>query len=580
METSRIIIDGIEVFECGSFGTYTQDNQTFPIRFFKGIPKNIVESGLLYKKLEQIIPEINNHQSLFTSLLQLYRFSVGSFEGEQRKDNPLGKYESALTSKSFNPQNLKQIGIYEDYFGGEIFTEDNIEELFKIFRLAPNNKLLIDDVLYEDSSIFNISNKGYLRYVSKKLNLSVELWQGDRLNSYKEIKSKLIEKSIWTEKEKARLEGIKDKFISLFNITENIYTINKDKINSSIELELLNLKKNLDNALEEALKHSREGKRKAILQNFVFLLGNYDNRSIEGKVDSLNNVFDLVIDDKIIFKYLIRRLEKFNNLLLGRFYRIILPELKIQENLSRIELRLYILMNLPLNFFNYHPTDEKIILQFLAYNPNIQSRFFKTLILRERGQNDLDELVKLFYSYLKTYQVLIPLYRDYDDERKYEARHKTISIEHIDNNSTKNLKGYNRDKMGDESQNDDDIDDEESLDTEYDKNEEEENTSDARSKRNAKKPELTVKPKNKRFRDQYYRENSIRIVEVNDFLDVAGLDSIENQIIILASEGLNYEQIGTELENKVTKQAIHKKFIKLRKKFPEPKKVFEFGDSK
>ncbi len=230
METSRIMIDGIEVFECGSFGTYTKDNQTFTIRFFKGIPKNIVESGFLYKKLEQTIPDINKHQNVLTSFIQLYRFSVSSFDGEERKDNPLGKYESNLKSESFNPQNLKNAGMYEDYFGRKIFTEENIEELFKIFRLAPHDKLFIDEVLFEDTPRFNISHKGYKSFVSKKLNLSFELWEKKNLSLYKTIKSELIEKSIWKRKEEIRFDLIKNEFLKIFNITDNIYTIEKDKI--------------------------------------------------------------------------------------------------------------------------------------------------------------------------------------------------------------------------------------------------------------------------------------------------------------------------------------------------------------
>ncbi len=170
----------------------------------------------------------------------------------------------------------------------------------------------------------------------------------------------------------------------------------KIKLNSSVEFELSKLKEDLDNAMEEALSHSREGKRKTFLQNLASISKNYTSQSIDEKVESLTKVFDQVIDEDALYQHLTRRLEKFYNLILGKFYRIILPELIKQEALTRIELRLYILMNLPLKFFNYHPTDEKIISQFLGYNSNIQSEVFKTLILRNRVQNNLEELVPCF----------------------------------------------------------------------------------------------------------------------------------------------------------------------------------------
>ncbi len=99
--------------------------------------------------------------------------------------------------------------------------------------------------------------------------------------------------------------------------------------------------------------------------------------------------------------------------------------------------------------------------------------------------------------------------------------------------SSQYLKKYKSNKTNEEQDNEDNIDDEEIVDTKDDQENEEECEVDEISKGESKKPELTAKPKVKIFRDQYYREKSIREIEVTDFLQSSGLDSIENQIINL-----------------------------------------------
>ena len=91
---------------------------------------------------------------------------------------------------------------------------------------------------------------------------------------------------------------------------------------------------------------------------------------MEKRVEIISDFFDKVVDDKAIFLHLSRRLEKIYDLLLGRFCRILLPRLVAQYSLTREEIRLFILMNVPLRYLNYHKTTEKLIQHFYSY-PNI-----------------------------------------------------------------------------------------------------------------------------------------------------------------------------------------------------------------
>ena len=242
-------------------------------------------------------------------------------------------------------------------------------------------------------------------------------------------------------------------------------------------------------------------------------------------------------------------------MLLGRFCRILLPILKNQYSLTREETRLFVLMNVPLRYLNYHRSTEKLIQQFCTY-PNILNKVFLILIFRVRTKQDLKDFDKLFTAYLKTYQILITLVRDYDRERKRKARSNEIPYEQDETiNSLEGSEDIPRkSKNNFDNDREDDVTDQLNYET---RNKDKIQNED----------ELTVKPTNQNIVTPNFREEAIRQVEVNELLDVMKFDNIEKEIILLKMNGLTLDEIIYMLGLKISKQSISKKLDKIEMKF-------------
>ena len=127
----------VEMLTSTGFTTTNGNGENVNIRMYIPNDRNIVNSGFLYHILQTHYPEITNNKELFHTFIMLHRLNVGEFINETRIDNPLSKNEVRLNPDSFNQENLYKLGMDPDYLGGQRFSNQEVEKLFKIFELTP-----------------------------------------------------------------------------------------------------------------------------------------------------------------------------------------------------------------------------------------------------------------------------------------------------------------------------------------------------------------------------------------------------------------------------------------------------------
>jgi len=624
MDTAKKSIQQPEIFKQVTINVVNSGKKEVRLRCFIPNEKSIIESGFLYSKLQPHYPGIEKYKSLLQTFIQAHRFNVGQFGEKERKDNPGKKNTIRLDPKNLNPKNLPKLGMTSDLLGYRNFSDEDVEKLFNLFRPKKSENVLLDEIIYRELPKFNLSKKGYIKYLVKVFNSVYNIWLEKSIKSFKELKLRVVEIDAIEEDEKDAYLKIKEKFLNLFNITDKVYSIEAAQMTEDKQDQLKEIKSEVENEINKSLIGLRRGKVKEFYNNLLNHLKGFDDKSVYEKVDSLIEIFDEFYDNRVLYIHLSRRLEKFYNIIIGRFCRIILPSLIHEEKLSREETRLFVLMNVPLNVFNYHRTFEPLIRQFTSYE-NYLERFLNIVIFRRRTHQQLNDFMLLFNSYLKTYLTIITLRRDEDKVRKKKVRSiedrmkdgqeidnidydgtfgkkpaKTKreiekDVEDEEDSTTDDLNIENDVKNEDEqidSQNDQLNDEEEYLEQDifFENNEEPEedqNIPASISGRWGRYTDLDVeidenqegevyqKRTSKKVANPNKRENSIREIELREFLSHYNFSETDLSIIWYKVDKLTNEQIGELLEPPITKQAVNKKWIKIMKKFPPELELYQ-----
>lgn len=626
MDTLNKLIEQPEIFKQGTFSVTNSEKKEVRLRYFILIEKNIIESGILYSILQPHYPEIENYKSLLQTFIQAHRFNVGQFGEKERKDNPIKKNRVKLDPKYFNPENLPELGLPSSSFEYRNFSDEDVEKLFNLFKPRKYENILLDEIIYRELPKFNLSKKGYIKYLVKVFNSVYNIWLEKSIKSFEELKLRVVEIDAIEEDEKDAYLKIKEKFLNLFNITDKVYSIEAAQITEDKQDQLKEIKSEIENKLNKSLIGLRRGKVKEFYNNLLDQLKGFDDKSVHEKVDSLIKIFDEFYDNRVLYIHLSRRLEKFYNIIIGRFCRIILPSLIHQEKLSREEIRLFVLMNVPLNVFNYHRTFEPLIRQFTSYE-NYLERFLNIVIFRRRTHQQLNDFMLLFNSYLKTYLTILTLRRDQDKTSRKKARSKEDRMkdgQEIDNidydgtfgNKPVKIKKKTGEDLGDEndSTNDDDLNiendvknEDENIESQNDLlNDEEEYFEQDIFSENDEEPEndknipASVSGEWRRYleldleSDELQEEKdsqksriskkvanpnkleySIKEIETSEFLTHYNFNEKELSIIRYKIDKLTDKQIGELLEPRVSKQAVNKIWLKITQKFPSERDLYQ-----
>ena len=616
--------DPDEIFKMHSLEAFNGNGEKVKLRFYIPNEQNIINSGLLYSVLKSHYPEMDSHKELIQTFIQAHRFNVGEFGGKKRSDNLPQKNKVKLNPDTLKPSNLRKLRVESDYFGGEVFSEENIEKLFNIFKPNLGEKILIDDILFQKLPSFYISRKGYTNYLMKVFNSVYNCWLEKSLMSFDDLKKRLIEEDIIEENEKIIYYSIKTKFLKLFNIKDSIFTINESQILNTQKDELNKIISEIKVQLNKSLIGTREGKRKRFLTVLQVRFKEIEKIAYNEKVEILTEFFDQIIERKVIYIHLSRRLEKFYEIIIGRFCKVILPLIVKQWELSREEIRLFILMNIPLRTFNYHRTTENLIQQFVFYH-NYLDRLLLLMVFRKRSRQELNDFEILFKSYLKTYHGVVNLIREYEREKKRSQRSRedkmlvgtdidSIEYENVFDNvpikSKKNLEEdpieYNELESEEEEvypvndfeSNEDPVDEnsidynelgseEEEVypDDDYESNEdpdEEAATIERISRNDAIDNEdneneddiLSVKKSAKKVAKPK-REYSVRNVELDDFLSYYKFDKIDRDIIYFKMEKCSFNQIAELLTPTMSKQAVSKRWTNIMAILPYERELYQ-----
>lgn len=552
----------------------TADKHSNPIKLRTYLMKEkyLIESGILFQEINRVYPLNQSIKSLILLLIQFHRFNIGVFKYESRGDNPLQKNKRKLIPDSLNPVNLEKLGVDPNYFGGETYTWENIDNLFKKFNSIEDGRTIIDDVLYKRKTSFNISKDRYRKYLIKTLNLTYDIALERSAKSFSHIKSRLIGRDFLRDQELVIYNDIKQEFLDYFGIQDQIYDIDDERIIICNVEFLTSIKDKLESAIENSLERTRTGPLRNYFDTLSKHLQNFSSKKNIEQVQTLIRIFDLITDEKELYLYLSRLAEKFYNQILGKFCRVFLSELIIRECLSRPEVRLFVLLNIPLKFFNYHSMREGIFQDFTKVS-NVMDKLFEYIIFRQRDHRELKEFETSFFSYLNSYKIIVTILRDYDKEKKQKSRSREVSIEEIENIDSQynNIIGTSGSTaLSDEKESVDDNDeDDDSTELEQEHNND---INILEPPETYDEDKTIVHSRNRKVADPFKKEHRIREIEVDDIIYFKITDETDRKIIHLLMEGETEEYIGKQLKPPISKQAVSRRISKIKDKF-EPEEI-------
>lgn len=401
------------------------------------IPKEyfIFDSTLFVELLEKHTRGglTENEKKFLYAILRLHYFNVGKLDNSDRADNLTKRTKRGLNIGSLRPGALMKTGIDPNYFSGEDDPLKIFDRLLKDKnREIDSQKFSIDDVLYEDRPHIDISKQGWRRYTLDKLNKTNDIARTKKLKNIDEIKKQLIDKEIFKDEEYKTLVKIKKELYQLLKITKGIF--NRDKVDTSniSTSELDRIIEALYQTFLLMMKGLRKGMKKEFVNAMLSAIKEAKKSDVLKKINLLFDVTDRINLEKELYTVLAQGCEREYDISLGKFCRRILPLLIEQENLSRGEIRFFILINLSLRIFNRHLAQKELMISNFIQIPKFEEALFRVIINRNRKKNNISEVEKMFKSYLSIMKSIVELLRSYDTDKKYRLRGKAKFIEYHD----------------------------------------------------------------------------------------------------------------------------------------------------
>ena len=156
------------------------------------------------------------------------------------------------------------------------------------------------------------------------------------------------------------------------------------------------------------------------------------------KLNLLFDITDRINIEKKLYMYLAQKCERIYEISLGMFCRRILPLLIQQESLLRAEIRMFILMNVNLHFFNHHITQYNTLIRSFIHIPLYERAVREVIIERNRTEVGVSVVEKAFKKHIQVMRSLNEMFRSYDKETKFEERRANKFVQYSDQELVQN----------------------------------------------------------------------------------------------------------------------------------------------
>jgi hypothetical protein len=550
-----------------------------PYRLFIPNVQKIFSSEEFWQLLEKSVPDISRHITLIYAYLQLHRFNIGNPGKKSRKDNLIRKDNRELTLGTLHPSALEKEGINPELFGRKTNMTGIYESLINsTFRMNDSQAFQIDDFLYEERPHIKISKKGLRKYIFEKLSISDEIARQRKALEIHEIKKLLIKEEIFTDEEYDILEKTKEEFYRLLQVKEQIVDGSNFKTIKLSEFDEIIEKFHKD--FSSMLIDLRDGKKREFVNDMLSLTEKARASQDMEKLNLLFDITDRINIEKKLYMYLAQKCERIYEISLGTFCRRILPFLVQQESLSRAEIRMFILMNVNLRFFNQHITQYNTLIRSFISIPLYSRDVREVIIERNRTEVGVRDVEKVFKKHIQVMRSLNEMFRSYDKETKFEERRGNKFVRYseevlVQNKPNKKVpEGHEENELvsyfyeqGLDSRDSSKLllrgDEKKATIKIFDNK----NTRALRKKKKKVKPEVNVQL-NQTVEDPIRNRSTLqreyRDKELKDFLDKSGLPPEDKTLIEMLMDKYTQEEIARRF--RISQQAVSKRIIVIQKK--------------